>query len=621
MSRSHTPLPKSIDAERDASAETQALLDNEGNAIDTEEARVRFTSSVFSGTESPSPPETVTSETDNGETNPIRSFWYILLLTVVIGGLQLSWSAEFSNGTPYLLSLGMSKSLMSLVWIAGPMSGTLGQPIVGMLSDDLRWSFGRRRPFMILGAVATIISLLCLSWSMNIVGFFTGTSDNELLKQKTIPFAVFFVYSLDFSISIIQAASRAFIVDNVPTSQQAQANAWAARMIGIGNIAGFVLGSLNLPKLYPWLGHTQFQGLSSCACLALIVTVLPACVGISEQNPMLDVTLQTPNSRRGLIGIWSETLSAIRHLSPQTKLACEIEFFAWIGYFPMLFYSSTYVGTLYKQGHRDANGPISTPELDEEATRRGSLALLAFAIVSLIGNFLLPYLSKDSYTTTEPTKLLQRRSQFIPCLWKRITGLFLHKLTVNQLWIVGHFTFVFATFMTAFITTSWQASVFIAVLGIPWALALWAPFVIISEEVSRIKSKKGMALQLAEMRGGDENGQLRRRRQRFEGYEHNAGIILGVHNVFVALPQVVSSLVASALFKILDSPAQSQEIADPTLLFARNGGGGGGESANSLGWVFRFGGIATVVAIWLSFKLKNKHELDADDDTFEDMEE
>lgn len=44
------------------------------------------------------------------ESNPVRSFWYILLLTVVIGGLQLSWSTEFSNGTVCVQLLNYTSS-------------------------------------------------------------------------------------------------------------------------------------------------------------------------------------------------------------------------------------------------------------------------------------------------------------------------------------------------------------------------------------------------------------------------------------------------------------------------------------------------------------------------------
>ncbi|KMU84696.1 alpha-glucoside transporter [Coccidioides immitis H538.4] len=54
-----------------------------------------------------------------------KSSWYLFLLTLSIGGLQIVWSVELSNGSPYLLSLGMSKSLLAFVWIAGTLTGTL----------------------------------------------------------------------------------------------------------------------------------------------------------------------------------------------------------------------------------------------------------------------------------------------------------------------------------------------------------------------------------------------------------------------------------------------------------------------------------------------------------------
>lgn len=493
---------------------------------------------------------------------------------------------------------------MSLVWIAGPMSGTLGQPIVGVLSDELRWSYGRRRPFMIGGAAATIFSLLGLSWSLDIVGFLTG-AEGELLKQRTIPFAVVFVYLLDFSISVIQAAARAFIVDNVPTYQQQVANAWAARMIGIGNIVGFVLGSVNLPKLFPWLGNTQFKVLSACACLALVFTVGPACIGIKEQDPNTDPTIITREGEKGVVRIWSDTMRAIRHLSPQTRLACEIEFFAWIGYFPMLFYSSTYVGILYTQQQlrEQQGGHVGTPERNEEATRQGSMALLAFAIVSLGANFVLPYLSFDSYDAVHQ-KRLQYSHRRVPATrgFNQVVQYMVRycNLTVNKLWIIGHVVFVFATISTFWIKTSHQAMIFVGVLGIPWAIALWAPFVIISEEVARIKQKKTSLLGGISNETEDYQEQAPIRRN-FETYEHEAGIILGVHNVFVALPQVVSSLMASLLFKILDSHGQVEGQPET-------------ESADGLGWVFRFGGLATLVAVYLSCKLKTKSELDVVDE-------
>jgi solute carrier family 45 protein 1/2/4 len=134
-----------------------------------------------------------------------KSIWYLILLTISIGGLQIAWSVEMSNGSPYLLSLGLSKSLMALVWIAGPLSGTLVQPYVGMLSDNCRIRWGKRKPFMLGGAAATIVSLMFLAWTKEIVGGFLGlfgaAPDSDFVKVSVIVTAVLFVYVLDFAIN------------------------------------------------------------------------------------------------------------------------------------------------------------------------------------------------------------------------------------------------------------------------------------------------------------------------------------------------------------------------------------------------------------------------------------
>ena len=74
--------------------------------------------------------------------------------------------------TPYLLSLGMSKSRLSLVWIAGPLSGLVMQPIIGMLSDKSTSKYGRRRPFMVWGTAAVVTCYLILGWAKEIAGYF-----------------------------------------------------------------------------------------------------------------------------------------------------------------------------------------------------------------------------------------------------------------------------------------------------------------------------------------------------------------------------------------------------------------------------------------------------------------
>ena len=159
------------------------------------------------------------------EYHDTKSLWYMILLTISIGGLQLAWAVELSNGTPYLLSLGLSKSLMALVWIAGPLSGALVQPYIGILSDNCRSSWGKRTPYMVAGASATIVSLLALGWVREIVGgflrLFGADRESEGVKITIIVLAVLLVYILDFAINTgtsFQAPSKKIVLTVLSTS-------------------------------------------------------------------------------------------------------------------------------------------------------------------------------------------------------------------------------------------------------------------------------------------------------------------------------------------------------------------------------------------------------------------
>ena len=96
--------------------------------------------------------------------------------------------------------------MLALVWIAGPLSGALVQPYVGMKSDNCRITWGKRRPFIVGGAAATIMSLMVLAWAAEIVGgffsIFGANREGSFVKTSIMLFAVLFVYVLDFAINV-----------------------------------------------------------------------------------------------------------------------------------------------------------------------------------------------------------------------------------------------------------------------------------------------------------------------------------------------------------------------------------------------------------------------------------
>lgn len=555
-----------------------------------------------------------------------KSIWYLMLLTLSIGGLQIVWSVEISNGSPYLLSLGMSKALVAFVWVAGPVTGVIVQPYIGLRSDRCRISWGRRKPFMIGGALGTAVTSLLLAYAKDIMSIFgglgAGAKYEGAWRIMTIIFATVMMWCLDFSINAVQAAIRAFIVDGAPAHQQEEANAWASRMTGIGNVIGYLFGYLDLPRYISFFGNTQFKVLVTIASISLTSTVLISVLTIPERNPQLDPPATVP-SDEGVLAFFKQTYRAIKRLPLQIRKVCEIQFFHWIGWFPFLFYITTYIGQLYVD--RDLKPGLSDDDVDAlwaKATRIGTLALLIYAIVSLTSNIILPFLVVPSYGTdaagsadetqafapTSPigitrsssySALRPSRANSIagastyqdqsvhpaPSIIRRtLARLQIPGLTLRRTWLSSQILFVACMLSTSVISTYQAAMVMAALVGICWSLTLWAPFALISAEISqRDEARRRRERQKL----SDPNEEWHQQEQEQE--TDQAGIILGLHNVAVSAPQVFSTMICSAIFKGLQKP--------------RNEPGD-----TSVGWALRFGGAATLIAVWLTYRMREPGE-------------
>lgn len=146
--------------------------------------------------------------------------------------------------TPYLLSLGLTKSNTSLVWIAGPLSGLIVQPIVGVIADESTSKWGRRRPFIMAGAVVSGLCLLTLGFTKEIIAFFVPNETSA--KSLTVCTAVLAIYAVDFAVNVgmsrrsfpfhvlvhvltlllVMSAARSLVVDTLPISKQQTGSAW-----------------------------------------------------------------------------------------------------------------------------------------------------------------------------------------------------------------------------------------------------------------------------------------------------------------------------------------------------------------------------------------------------------
>ncbi|KAI1131530.1 major facilitator superfamily domain-containing protein [Nemania abortiva] len=503
-----------------------------------------------------------------------KSVWYLIALTICLGGLQVAWAVELSNGTPYLLSLGLSKSLMALVWIAGPITGTLVQPYVGMLSDGCRVSWGRRKPFVLGGAAATAFAYMFLAWIREIVGGFLGLfgADPQSGGVKTVIIivAVIWIYVLDVAVNTVQASIRAFIVDCAPSHQQEAANSMASRVVGLGNIIGYIAGGINLPKYLWFFGSTQFKDLCAIASLALCSTVLFSTTVIRERNPLLDG--RPAEDRLGLISFFVKIFAAIKRLPPQIAKVCVVQFFAWVGFFPMLFYTSSYIGDIYVQPFLEENPHMTPAELDElyeRATRMGTHALLIFAITSLVTNVVLPFFIDPTYDNHPAAgkplgQVHEIHEDDSSVVRKWLKRLVIPGFTLRRAWMFSHILFAGSMFSALFVRTIEAATVLIGLIGITWALTLWAPWAIISAEISRRQAMfRARKQQLRHLTGAAEGSQHsssdlpanhEERSQDDEREPDQAGVILGIHNMAIASPQMIATLGSSIIFRFFQKP-------------------------------------------------------------------
>ena len=162
---------------------------------------------------------------------PQQTFWGLWNVSFGFFGIQLAFGLQNANVSRIFQSLGSSVDNLAFLWIAGPITGLIVQPLIGHYSDRTWGRFGRRRPYFVAGAVLSALALLGLP------------------QAGALLLAAGFLWLLDASLNVAMEPFRAFVGDMTPGDQRAQGFALQTWFIG----AGAVIGSL-LPALFSHLG-------------------------------------------------------------------------------------------------------------------------------------------------------------------------------------------------------------------------------------------------------------------------------------------------------------------------------------------------------------------------------
>jgi len=424
---------------------------------------------------------------------------------------------------------------------------------------------------MLAGALICGISMLLLGYGRAIVTLFTNPGKlNDIL---TIILVVGALYIIDFSVNAVMAVDRALIVDVLSPAVQDQANAWGSRMLSLGGLAGFYIGNLNLPKLLPWLGSTQLQIVSAVTTVFIIGTHLATALYVKETpyRPPSTIT-------RTLRSIFVEIYRNSKQLPEVVRNVCTIQL--WSSQFPHSFFSSIFVGDLYRARNESAS--------PDDAARIGSWALFCGAVVGVVASAVVPWIQRT---------FVNRQLGVVPA-----------NVTLAALWGISQLVSAVVMFLTGAVHTAQGATVLIAILGFCTSVHHWAPYALIGEALllqgkeaddadEQRTTSEAMAPELDDVSpsqsllgGGPKVSR-----------PVNAGAVLGIYNASIVAPQFIIIAISAVIFALLEpgrgviGGARTGHFAEPATR---------GPSAVVV--IFRIMGLSYLVAAWFCLKLMQR---------------
>lgn len=185
--------------------------------------------------------------------------------------------------------------------------------------------------------------MLALPWTTEVIAIMFSLFDGDGEERAAVVLrgmvATAWIWALNIAIQPVQAGIRALIVDCCPPRQQVQASAYASSVVGVGNILGYASGFVSLPQVVPWLGNTQFKGLCVIASVALGSTVSVTCLMVKEKKVLMNDEML--RKKAGVMGVLGQFLKSSRTMPRSIRRVCMVQFFAWMGWFPFLFYITT----------------------------------------------------------------------------------------------------------------------------------------------------------------------------------------------------------------------------------------------------------------------------------------
>ena len=211
---------------------------------------------------------------------PNLPYWKLFNLSFGFFGVQIAYALQSANISRIFRTLGADPHDLSYFWILPPLMGIIVQPIVGSLSDNTWTRFGRRIPYLFIGA-AVAVAVMCLLPNSGSLG---------LTLSAVMVFGLIMLMLLDTSLNMAMQPFKMLVGDMVNEEQKAKAYSIQSFLCNAGSVVGFIF-----PFVFTWIGlkNVAPEGVVPdsviwsfyCGAAILIICVIYTMLKVREWNP------------------------------------------------------------------------------------------------------------------------------------------------------------------------------------------------------------------------------------------------------------------------------------------------------------------------------------------------
>ena len=266
------------------------------------------------------------------KTKPDLSFWKLWNLSFGFFGVQIAYSLQNANISRIFATLGADPHDLSFFWILPPLMGMLVQPIIGTLSDKTWTRFGRRIPYLFVGATMAVLVMALLP----------NAGSFGLTVGAALWFGACALMLLDTSINMAMQPFKMMVGDMVNEKQKSKAYSLQSFLCNAGGLVGFVF-----PFFFTAIGiaNTAPEGQVPdsvvysfyIGAIILILCVVYTVMKVKEWPPKEYAEYNESSEQKEQSASWLALLKKAPSTFWQVAL---VQFFCWAAFLYMWTYTT-----------------------------------------------------------------------------------------------------------------------------------------------------------------------------------------------------------------------------------------------------------------------------------------